>query len=403
MVRVSHIICGLFFITSCYASDTSFKHVCPVPCYTGPTNTNDVGICRGGWTGCDANGLPTKECIGEITPTTEVCDGIDNSCSGTIDEAYRGHPLFNYEDPNCLTKGVCWNSKSLCINAQWTCVYPNTYEPKETLCDFKDNDCDGIVDNIIFANPFDAYCYDGPIGTEFNSPCHPGILKCVGGDFRCVSQQKPEEEVCNKIDDDCDGFADEGLAVNEKFDIVIGIDDSGSMGEEISAVRSALTMYISQFGENDKVRFAVVSITGVHSYIYGNPVLSDFSSIQNAINALPSNAYGNIYEASYDTINLVCGMNNDLRLSWRPDAFPIYIGFTDEMGQSYTTPETTLEDITLTCINNGVAVFHWSAYEDKNDFKPICDATNGAWAEIGTDPNKMLNELNSIVSYMCAQ
>ena len=53
------------------------------PCYTGPSATKGVGICREGLFGC----LKGKcACKGQKLPTTEVCDGKDNNCDGKNDE-----------------------------------------------------------------------------------------------------------------------------------------------------------------------------------------------------------------------------------------------------------------------------------------------------------------------------
>ncbi len=54
-------------------------------CYTGPTETLGVGMCKAGLEECDG-GTWSGECSGEVTPTSETCDGRDNDCDGEADE-----------------------------------------------------------------------------------------------------------------------------------------------------------------------------------------------------------------------------------------------------------------------------------------------------------------------------
>ncbi|MBI4093058.1 MAG: HYR domain-containing protein, partial [Candidatus Kerfeldbacteria bacterium] len=84
----------------------------------------------------------------------EVCDGIDNDCSGAIDD--------NVVAPLCeLQQGVCSRSFKSCggANGWFTCgpyEYGSSYEFVESKIDGLDNDCDGRVDVPgILINTFD--------------------------------------------------------------------------------------------------------------------------------------------------------------------------------------------------------------------------------------------------------
>jgi hypothetical protein len=54
-------------------------------CYTGPAGTSGVGVCHGGTTTCDPSGTAFGPCSGQVTPSAEVCDGLDNNCDGQVD------------------------------------------------------------------------------------------------------------------------------------------------------------------------------------------------------------------------------------------------------------------------------------------------------------------------------
>jgi hypothetical protein len=117
------------------APDT-FGSVCTMPaaCYTGPAGTEGTGVCRGGSQPCVGGMLGA--CTGEVVPTPEACNGLDDNCNGTVDEG-----LGN------ITCGI-----GACATASPACVagHPGTCTPgvptAEVCGDGIDNNCNGLVD-----------------------------------------------------------------------------------------------------------------------------------------------------------------------------------------------------------------------------------------------------------------
>ncbi|MBL7964743.1 MAG: hypothetical protein JNM31_12975 [Flavobacteriales bacterium] len=163
----------------------------------GACNTGLPGQCGTGTLLCQSGALI---CVPNGPPTAEVCDGIDNDCDGIVDEGNPG----GGGPCNTGLPGQCSQGTLVCQSGMLVCV-PNS-SPGVEVCDGIDNDCDGIVDE---GNPGGG----GPCNTGLVGQCASGTLICQFGALTCVPNNPPSTEVCDGVDNDCDGMVDEGFNV----------------------------------------------------------------------------------------------------------------------------------------------------------------------------------------------
>ncbi|MFT7582954.1 MAG: hypothetical protein ACI9MR_004640, partial [Myxococcota bacterium] len=158
---------------------------------------NDLGTCYGVET-CDAN-QGWRGCSASV-PVEELCNGLDDDCNGLLDD---GLP----QDEACQNVvdgvGSCDGVNRCFGPAGWVCQGPS---PELEVCDFRDNNCDGSVDEgfatgglydnfdhcgtcnrtcaIGFPNAASTLCQaDGETAACVVDECDPGFIKV--NNFQC--------------------------------------------------------------------------------------------------------------------------------------------------------------------------------------------------------------------------
>ncbi len=195
-------------------------------CYDGPPGTIDVGVCRAGNQVCTAGGA-WGMCTGEILPTSETCNGLDDDCDGRVDNVPgTATPLSRpcYSGP-AGTPGVgqCHVGRQVCTSGAFgAClneVVPVPGAPCGTpqSCTTACLPDGGVADAGVGpdAAPPDAgvcvggaACYEGPPGTSGVGVCSPGTLSCGAAGLTCSGQILPSAPRCDGLDHDCNGTPD---------------------------------------------------------------------------------------------------------------------------------------------------------------------------------------------------
>ncbi|MFZ1562431.1 MAG: putative metal-binding motif-containing protein, partial [Saprospiraceae bacterium] len=187
---------------------------------------------------CAPSGLYTTTIVGDciaddadINPgATEICDGKDNNCDGQTDEGLTTRYYFDFDGDGygeavsfidaCAPDGFYTATMVGDCVADDADINPGATE----ICDGKDNDCDGQTDEGLTTRYYFDFDADG-YGEElsFIDACAPDgfytatlVGDCVADD---ADINPGASEICDGIDNDCDGSIDEGVLTTYYADV----------------------------------------------------------------------------------------------------------------------------------------------------------------------------------------
>ncbi len=139
----------------------------------------------------------------------EVCDGLDDDCNGLADFSVS---LGNFEDDDGdgHIDLACPRVGDDCDDFD-----PSSYPGALELCDWRDNDCDGVPDSGSAMGQWyldsdgDSY---GDSARPATTSCDPQVGRASRGgdcDDSSAAVHPGVADLCNGYDDDCDGELDE--------------------------------------------------------------------------------------------------------------------------------------------------------------------------------------------------
>ena len=221
---------------------------------------------------------------------TEICNGVDDDCDGLVDE---GVGQIWFADSDADGFGDSGNSQTACdqpggfVSDNTDCddtdplVNPDAVE----VCNDIDDDCDGLIDEGVLLTWFadtDGDGFGNPNNSQMACSQPAGYVSnntdCNDGNG---SIHPGATELCNNVDDDCDGIVDDGCPPSGQ--VLISIEDSTYVQESAGFVD--VYVYLSE-PSSEIVRVAWKTMNGTAQKII------DYKAANGILRFLPGQTVG---------------------------------------------------------------------------------------------------------------
>jgi hypothetical protein len=159
-------------------------------------DTGQPGVCAAGTTACQGG---TLVCSQDVQASNEQCNGLDDDCDGAVDDGDpEGGVACDGADTDLCTEGT-----TSCAAGALVCS-DNTGSTVD-LCNGADDDCDGASADGS-EDPQTGTACDG----ADSDLCNEGTRSCAAGALVCSDNTGSTVDLCNGADDDCDAASADG-------------------------------------------------------------------------------------------------------------------------------------------------------------------------------------------------
>ena len=301
--------------------------------------------------------------------------------------------------------GICSPGTFICTRGTLFCN--DHVGPEDEICDNVDNDCNGIIDDNI-PNQTATVCYSGPNNTLHVGECRAGVQYCSEGGFGpCEGQILPAAEICDGKDNDCDGEIDEGLD-ERSVDIVFVLDVSGSFNEEIDSMINGIEPLLSD-PLTSTFRFGLV-VLGTYDRMSMDLMDAPFKGMRLVTDFVPADEFLDFLvsvreipssgrEPSYDAISYI--MTSRIQMSFGQGTQKVIILMTDEEGQTHNIPRTNLNMCVEQARAGNFEIFIFALPEHWPGFAALVDNDLTRYFSPASDATTVFTQIKSIFDGLC--